>query len=121
MGEGDSGIEETLAVTVMAIGFGGCADIACHAAAAHDDRDDAWNLKRPGLIVAPDAEHEAAAAGSAEQIAMKKEGPSAEHGFLSQPREAAEGAVDEFFEAGVAGHGAIVGEADVRVGVDIFT
>lgn len=97
-------------MAVVAIRFGGGADVIMHLPTAHDDGDDTWNPKRPGLIVAADTEHEAAAAGTAEQIAVEEEGPPPEHGLFGQASQIAECAVDEFFEAGVAGHWVIVRE-----------
>lgn len=103
-GESDRGIEKMLSKRVVAVGFGRCADITVHPTSLHHDGDNPGKIEGPHLIVASDAEHEAAAACSTEEIAMEEEGPSAEHCLFGEPREVTERAVDEFFKAGVAGH-----------------
>ena len=69
---------------VVAVGLGGGADPAGHAAAAHDGGGDAGDLVGPGFVVLADAQEQAAVARSAEQIAVEQLCPSAEHGFFGE-------------------------------------
>lgn len=103
-GKRDGGVEKALEKAVVRVDFGGGADIALHSPATHDDGDDAGNRKCPRFIVGTDPEHETAMAGSAEEIAVEEEGPSAKHRFFGESRQVSQCAVDEFFEARVAGH-----------------
>lgn len=104
-GEGDGGIEETLTSGVIRISFGGCTDVAGHATASHDDGANIGYLKSPAVALGSYAQHEAAPAGTAKQVAVEKKGPPAEHRFFSKPRQASECGMNEFFETGIASHG----------------
>jgi hypothetical protein len=57
---------------------------AGHLTAAHDGGGDAGDFGGPGFVVLADAQEQAAAARSAEQIAVEKIGPAAEHGFFGE-------------------------------------
>ena len=81
----------------MPLGLGGGADPAGHAAAAHDGGGDAGDLVGPGFVVLADAQEQAAAARSAEQIAVEQPRPAAEHGFFGEAAGVAEAGFYEFF------------------------
>jgi hypothetical protein len=96
-GEVEGGVDELLTERVVAVGLGSGADPAGHAAAAHDGGGDAGDLVRPGFVVLADAQEQAAAARTDEQIAVEQICPSAEHGFLGEAAGFAEAGFDEFF------------------------
>jgi hypothetical protein len=54
------------------------------AAAAHGGGGDAGDLVGPGFVVLADAQEQAAAARSAEQVAVEQIGQAAEHRFLGK-------------------------------------
>jgi hypothetical protein len=96
-GEVQGCFDELLTERVVAVGLGGGADPAGHAAAAHDGGGDAGDLVGPGFVVLADAQEQAALARSDEQVAVEQPRPSAEHGFFGEAAGAAEAGFYEFF------------------------
>jgi hypothetical protein len=96
-GEVEGCVDELLTERVVAVGLGGGADPAGHAAAAHDGGGDAGDLVGPCFVVLADAQEQAAAARATEQIAMQQPCPSAEHGFFGEAAGVAEVGFYEFF------------------------
>jgi hypothetical protein len=90
-------VDELLTERVVAVGLGGGADPARHAAAAHDGGGNAGDFVGPGFVVLADAQEQAATACAAEQIAVEQPRPSAEHGFFGQASGVAEAGFYEFF------------------------
>ena len=89
--------DEFLTERVVAVGLGGGADPAGHAAAAHDGGGDAGDFVNPGFVVLADTQEQAATASAAEQIAVEQPRPSAEHGFFGEAAGVAEAGFYEFF------------------------
>lgn len=104
-GERERSVDELLTERVVAVDLGGGANPAGHAAAAHDGGGDAGNLVGPGFVVLADAQQQAAAACSAEQIAVEQPRPAAEHGLFGEAAGVGEGGFYELFQTWVSGHG----------------
>jgi hypothetical protein len=90
-------VDERLPEGVVPAGLGGGADPAGHFAAAHDGGGDAGGLVGPGFVVLADAQEQAAAARSAEQVPVEEVRPSAGHGFFGEASGAADAGLYEFF------------------------
>ena len=68
----DGCFDELLTERVVAVGLGGGADPAGHAAAAHDGGGDTGDFVGPDFVVLADAQEQATVARAAEQIAVEQ-------------------------------------------------